>query len=560
MNFSKLVLVTLFSSFSLIACNQQTTDKESVSSDVVNHAETEVTVKKPNILLIVADDLGFTDLGSFGGDDIATPNLDSLAQQGMKLTNFHTAPTCSPTRSMLLTGVDNHSAGMGAMGEALRGTTNLAGKKGYEGYLTDRAASLPEVLKSAGYNTYMAGKWHLGLKDDQSPTARGFDKTFTLLDGGAGHFDDLGLMFGTARYRENGKKTSLPENFYSSEFYTRKIQEYLAMNKGTGKPFFAYAAYTAPHWPLQALPETMELYRGKYDEGYDKLHSARIKGAKEAGVIPADSPATIPHTPWMTPWDELSDEEKKFESRRMEIYAAMVHDLDVYIGQLIDTLKELGELDNTVIFFMSDNGAEGSDVDTTMRMVAPYIEKCCNNDFDNLGKADSYIYVGPNWARASVGASSYYKGTTAEGGIKTPAFIIYPDMEGASTTSSRFVTVKDVMPTILELAGIEEPKDTFNGRPVLPIEGKSMLKEQDEDTVEMAWELHGNKAVRFGYWKIVSLKGFYGDGSWKLYNVKDDPGEQNDLAATNPEMLAKMVARWDEYELAKGIIEPEFKH
>jgi arylsulfatase A-like enzyme len=217
MNFSKLVLVTLFSSFSLIACNQQTTDKESVSSDVVNHAETEVTVKKPNILLIVADDLGFTDLGSFGGDDIATPNLDSLAQQGMKLTNFHTAPTCSPTRSMLLTGVDNHSAGMGAMGEALRGTTNLAGKKGYEGYLTDRAASLPEVLKSAGYNTYMAGKWHLGLKDDQSPTARGFDKTFTLLDGGAGHFDDLGLMFGTARYRENGKKTSLPENFYSSE-------------------------------------------------------------------------------------------------------------------------------------------------------------------------------------------------------------------------------------------------------------------------------------------------------------------------------------------------------
>lgn len=556
------ILIALFSTLYLAGCDPKSegsgADAETAGQAEDVSAKGNAKAKKPNILLIVADDLGFTDLGSYGGDDIATPNLDALAQQGMKLTSFYTAPTCSPTRSMLLTGVDNHLAGVGAMAEAVKRSKNLAGKKGYEGYLTDRAASLPEVLKGAGYNTYMAGKWHLGLKEDNSPTARGFDQTFTMLDGGAGHFDDLGLFDPKANFRENGKTiTELPENFYSTEFYTRKIQEYIVENKTTDKPFFAYLAYTAPHWPLQARPESIALYKGKYDEGYDKLHNARIQSAKQAGVISADSASSIPHAHWMIPWDEISDDQKKVEARHMEIYAAMVHDLDVYIGELMDTLKKEGELDNTIIFFMSDNGAEGNNEKVTYKMMKPYIDSCCNNEFDNLGKADSYIFTGPNWARASIGASNFAKGTTAEGGIKTPAFIIYPNMEGASTTSSRFVTVKDIMPTILELAGVEAPIETFNGREVLPIEGKSILQDQDPESVEMGWELHGNKAIRHGYWKIVSLQGLFGDGSWKLYNLKDDPSEQNDLASENPEKLNEMLARWDEYASSKGVIEPE---
>ena len=558
---SKFLLILCWA---LSACDGSPTEDKGVVAPAVEAAETQSKngANKPNILLIVADDLGFTDLGSFGGE-IATPNLDALARQGMILSNFYTAPTCSPTRAMLMTGVDNHLAGVGAMSEFVSISTNLKGRVNYEGYLTDRAASLPEIMKSAGYNTYMSGKWHLGFDKEQSPTARGFDRTFAMLDGGAGYFDDSGLFSPKAQFREDGKiTTELPEGFYATEFYTRKMQEYLTENQALGKPFFAYLAYTAPHWPLQALPETIELYRGKYDDGYEALHRTRIQGAMEAGVASPISPNAVKPSRWMTPWNDLSDGERAIQARAMEIYAAMIHDMDVYIGQLINMLDRQGVLENTIIFFMSDNGAEGLDVKQLAVMAPPiadYIANSFNNEFDNLGKPGSYLFAGPGWARASVGPNSLYKGSTADGGIKSPAFLRYPDMPDASTISTRFMTVKDVMPTLLELAGVEPPQGSFQRREILPVEGTSMLQAQDPEQVSMAWELHGHKAVRHGDWKLVSLSGPFGDKSWKLYDLKNDPAEQNDLASGEPEKLAEMIRRWDKYAQSSGVIEPQLR-
>ena len=510
----------------------------------------------PNILLIVVDDVGFTDLGSFGGE-IETPNLDKLAYDGMRLTNFYTAPTCSPTRAMLLTGVDNHLVGLGNMHEEL--SPNQKGQPGYEGYLNSRAASLAEVLGEAGYDTYMAGKWHLGLEEEQSPAARGFDKSYALLNGGGGHFDNLGLFGGPAQYRENGKRVKLPEDFYSTRFYTEKMIEYIETGKNEKKPFFAYLAYTAVHWPLQAPESSIAKYKGRYARGYDELHRRRIAGAVASGVLPSGS-EQVPRLEGEPAWAELDVVQRRVEERKMEIYAAMLDDVDVYVGKLIDYLKSSGQYDNTVIFFMSDNGAEGHDVNRGLAELIPWVKKCCNNDYGNMGRADSYLLVGPNWARASVGPGRHYKGFTTEGGIRAPAFITYHSKKSTEALNSQFITVRDVMPTLLELAGVSAPKGQFRGRDILPVSGHSMFsdKTQNMATIDAGWELMGKRAYRHGDWKLVHLPQPYGNGHWQLYNLADDPGEQRDLAARQPKKLNQMLARWDQYARANNVITPDW--
>ena len=525
---------------------------------------------RPNILVIVADDLGYTDIGSFGGE-IETPNLDALATAGVRLTQFYSAPTCSPTRSMLMSGTDNHLAGLGNMFEELR--ANQQGHPGYEGHLSTRVAALPELLRDAGYQTYMAGKWHLGLDEDTSPAARGFERSFALVQGGAGHFSDLALVGpDPAIYREDGKRVRLPPEFYSSRFYSERLIEYLENRPDDGRPFFAYLAFTAPHWPLQAPTESIAKYAGRYDTGYDTLQASRFARLQDLGLL-TDGMQAVPRVPGEPAWEALSAQDKQIAARKMEIYAAMVDDLDHYLGTVFETLKRRGEFDNTFIFFMSDNGPEGAHLEIGWDAVSEWIAQCCDNSFENMGKADSYFWYGPNWARAGAAPFRMFKGFTTEGGIRVPAIVHYPKTVPAGTIYSGMATVMDVLPTILELAEIEHPR-TYQGRDVLPLRGASMLpaltgaraRVHDKDYV-MGWELWGRRAIRQGDWKIVWEPAgipwephdpHIRDDSWRLYNLTNDPSEQVDLAQQQPERLQALIAEWQTYAEETGVVLPDY--
>ena len=321
-----------------------------------------VDASRPNILLIVADDLGYTDLGVFGGE-VDTPNLDKLAADGRMFSQFYASSMCSPTRAMLLSGMDNHLAGVGNLYAKL--ADNQKGQTGYEGISRQPRCLIAELLQAEGYRTYITGKWHLGESEEHSPPAKGFEKSFVLAESGAGHFSDMQSLSGpgTAIYRENGRKIdALPEDFYSTRFYADKMIDYIYQDLGDNRPFFAYLAFTAVHFPLQAPDASIRRHSGKYDQGYDALHAQRFQRLKELGILPADT-EPFPPLPAEKSWDRLDEQERKVSARRMEIYAAMIDDLDRYVGKVIGYLKDVGELENTLVFFMSDNGAEGHRLD-----------------------------------------------------------------------------------------------------------------------------------------------------------------------------------------------------
>ncbi|MBB5684700.1 arylsulfatase [Sphingobium boeckii] len=519
--------------------------------------------KRPNFLVIVADDLGYSDIGAFGGE-IDTPNLDALAKKGVKLTAFHTAPTCSPTRSMLLSGTDNHLAGVGAMAELI--APNQRGKPGFEGYLRPNVASLAELLGANGYRTLLSGKWHLGLTPDQDPHARGFQRSFTLLQGGHNHFGlatSNALIKGTT-YRENGDTLpGVPQDFYSSDYFATKLVQYLDETKqgvDGAKPFFAYLAFTAPHWPLQAPKADIERYRGRYDAGFEVLRARRLKRQVELGLIDADTAA---HAPVLKKdWDALSVEEKKTAARDMEIYAAMVDRLDKNVGRVIAELKRTDEYDNTVILFLADNGAEGLDIAHSEMAGINTLDDGADNSFDNRGSATSYVAYGPGWAQAATAPSWLFKAYATEGGTRTVAFVGGKDFKRSGGLGGAFTSVADVVPTFLELAGVPDHKGQFQGRAVEPIRGKSWvpyLKGKTDrvyatgDTI--GTELFGSRALRQGDWKITDP----GTGAWQLFNIAEDPGETRDLAKDNPERLAELTAGWDVYAKEVGIIIPSVK-
>jgi arylsulfatase len=462
---------------------------------------------QPNVLLIVIDDIGHADLGVFGAE-ISTPNIDRLARGGVLLTSFYVAPTCSPTRAMLLSGVDHHRAGLGHMAEDL--APNQLGQPGYEGHLNFAVAALPELLRDAGYWTAMAGKWHLGLDAETSPAARGFERSYAQLQGGAGHFDNLNLVGpGSALFREDGERVDYPAGEYSSRFYTSRLIEYLQDNRRRDKPFFGYLAFTAPHWPLQAPRETVERYGGRYDAGYDMLANARLSKQQELGFVPDDLLYTA-QFPGHRPWSALSDTERQIEARKMEVYAAMVEEVDTAIGRMLAYLEETNQLANTFIFVMSDNGPEAHDMDVAFPEAAEWSRECCDNSFENIGNADSYVWQGLGWGRASGVPYRMYKGYPSEGGIRVPAIASAPALIRQGERSDAIATVRDVVPTILEITGVDHPGTRYAGRDVHPADGVSLLSylqgersEAHADDEPFGWELYGKRAIRKGDWKIV---------------------------------------------------------
>jgi arylsulfatase len=522
-------------------------------------------VKRPNFLVIVADDLGFSDLGAFGGE-IRTPNLDALALQGLRFTDFHTAPACSPTRAMLLTGTDHHIAGLGTLDEVA--SRKQRGKPGYEGYLNDRVVTVTELLRENGYHTLMAGKWHLGMTLETSPHARGFDRSFALLPGAANHYAaspkaGTGFPRQDTIYTEDDKFAELPPDFYSSDGFTDKLIAYLTERPEDGEPFFAYLAFSAPHWPLQAPADLIAGYRGRYDAGPDTLRAARLKRLIELGLC---SPGIVPHPviAKSKPWHEMTDDERAISARTMEVYAAMVERIDWNIGRLIAHLKQSGDLDDTVILFLSDNGAEGALIEA-VPVFGPYlmefISKHYDNRLENIGRPNSYVWYGPRWAQAATAPSRLYKTHTSEGGIRVVAFLTGATLKRQNAISDAFATAMDIAPTLLDLAGVSRPGERWLEQSIVPMRGRSLvpyLRGESEvvhtEAVATGWELFGRCAIRRGNWKALLLPPPDGPGHWQLYDLSRDPGETNDLSGQEPVRLASLVADWDAYVVETGVV------
>mgnify|MGYP002654679180 CR=1 FL=1 len=420
--------------------------------------------QRPNILLIVADDMGYADMGAFGGD-IVTPNLDELAAEGVRFTQFTASATCSPSRSMLLTGTDSHLTGLGNMAEMM--APNQAGKPGYEGFLNDRVAPLPALLKEAGYNTFMAGKWHMGEEPEHIPAARGFIRDLALMPGGGSHLEDMwGLTGERQPYTLNGQPLpALRPGFDSSIDYTDAIISNLEEFRADDKPFFAFLAYQAPHDPFQPPFNWRDFYKGRYDQGYDATRADRIARMEEIGIIPENS-TVFPRLPAIPAWADLSEDERRTSARQMELYAGMVSHMDEQIGKLMGYLKSTGEYDNTLVIFLSDNGPEGN----MWPVGAPWD----NSRIEDWGRAGTFIQYGPAWAQVSAGPLRMFKGFMSEGGIRTPMIVSGNAVVNPGRISDAVAHVMDVPATILDAAGVAHP-ETFEGKPVAPLQGLSLI-------------------------------------------------------------------------------------
>ena len=508
--------------------------------------------RRPNIVLIVADDAGYADVGSFGGE-ISTPNIDALASVGVRFTNFYVGPTCSPTRSMMLSGVDNHIAGLGNMAEFT--ASNQKGKPGYEGHLNARVAPVASLLKDAGYRTYMAGKWHMGEEPNQFPAARGFERDLALIPGGGSHFDDMwGAKGDKQLYTRNGAViTQLRQGFHSTVDYTNAIIENIDEHKADGKPFFAYLAYQAPHDPFQLPNDWLDRYKGRYDQGYDAVRAARLARMEQLGIV-ARNATVFPRLPNIPAWDALSQEDKKQSARRMELYAAMLEHLDKNVGRLVRHLKANQLYDNTLFVFLSDNGPEGN----IMKMGAPWD----NSRLEDWGKKGTFIQYGPAWAQVSAGPFRMFKGFTSEGGTRAPMIIAGPGVRDGGRISEAVTHVMDVPATLLNVAGASYPS-LYQGQAISPLQGKSLtpIMDASRSTIRaksdwLGWELFGNRAIRQDEWKLLWLCAPLGPGKWQLFDIKADPGETKDLSDAQPRIRDQLLQLWAEYARVNNVILP----
>lgn len=518
---------------------------------------------RPNILLIIADDLGYSDIGAFGSE-IRTPRIDELARNGTSFTNFHVHSNCSPTRSMLFSGVDSHRAGLGTM-QGYQ-TENQAGKRGYEGYLNADVVSFASLLKEANYSTFMTGKWHLGLAGDLLPGKRGFENTYILGEGSADHFDPKQgtlSIIPEPNYRSNGKKV-LPtaEGFYSTKFFTDQMIAMLERRQKRDNPFLAVVSYTAPHWPLQAPEDFIDNYDGAYNDGYEAVRADRLAKQKRLGIVPGNVIEAAQSPVWRR-WNNLHSDQRLAEIRRMQTYAGMIEAMDHHLGRLLDYLKQSGDFDNTVVIFMSDNGPEGNNP-IDLRDNPVWVPANFDLSVENIGKPGSYSYYGPGWAHVSATPFRLYKAFPTEGGIRVPGIISYPAGFRSGVISSAFISVLDIVPTILEIAKVDYPK-TLNDIELPLLDGASMVRHLKgltdhvhEKAYAMGWELWDRKALIQGDWKIVGIDNPWGEGetTWMLYDLSSDPGEMVNLATKMPGKLVQMKSLWDHYAKTNGVIKP----
>lgn len=491
---------------------------------------TNAETSKPNIVVILADDMGFSDLGCYGGE-IETPHLDALAANGLRFTNFYNTGRCCPTRASLLTGLYSHQAGIGHM-------VQNRGVPSYQGYLNDRCVTLAEVLKPAGYATLMAGKWHVGSEPGHWPLDRGFERFWGSPKGGGVYFKDSLELRPEQIFVEDAKPIEPSADLYVTYSFTDRAMEFVqhAVTREK-KPFFLYLAHIAPHWPLQAKPEEIAKYDGRYDIGWDEVRARRFERQKQMGILPEDA-VLSQRDPKAKPWRDLSAGQMKEMADRMEIYAAQVDAIDRNVGRLVAKLKELGQFENTLILFLSDNGcsAEGGP-----------------GGFDRgikgapIGSGRSYLSVGLEWANASNTPYLKYKIDTFEGGIATPLIVHGPEsILPRGQIRHHPAHVIDLMPTLLEIGGAEYPVE-FKEKAVHPMEGISLqpaFKGKPLPDRPLFWEHQGNAAVRDDHWKAVRPGP---QGQWKLFHLATDRTESKNLAAENPGKLESLKKTWDDW-------------
>ena len=517
--------------------------------------EPEPEPARPNIVLLLVDDAAMMDFGAYGGE-ARTPNIDALAGAGSLFTSYHSSPLCSPSRAMLLTGVDNHRTGVATIEEVL--PPEQHNKPGYSLHLEPGVLTIASRLKQAGYRTYMTGKWHLGHGPGDLPDAHGFDRSFALDASGADNWEQKPYMpyYQYAPWFENGKPANLPKDFYSSEFMVDRMIDYLDEGAKSTAPFFAYVAFQAVHIPVQAPREFTAHYDGVFDKGWAALREARWTRAKRLGLIPQDAPlAAMPEN--TKPWDSLSPDEKRLYAKSMAVYSGMLEAMDHHIGRLIAHLKERGEFDNTIFIVTSDNGPEPSDPVHATGMNIWMALNGYDWNVDKLGEKGSLGFIGPNWAAAVSSPGGLFKFHTTEGGLRVPFIIAGPGIPAAKKLPApAFVT--DVAPTILDYAGV----DATPAKGTVAITGASLrpvLEGKTERThgldTPIGVEVAGNAALFKGDYKIVRNAPPRGDGKWRLYDVAKDPGETNDLSTAEHEQFKTMLADYKSYTEQMGVLE-----
>ncbi len=498
----------------------------------------------PNIVIIMADDMGYSDPGCFGSE-IKTPHIDSLAERGIRFTQFYTNTVCCPARTSLLTGLYPHQAGMGW---SVHHGSDIRPPGPYQGYLNQQCVTMAEVLRCAGYQTYMSGKWHVGESRPHWPIDRGFDHYYGLISGASNMFDIRKTMLKEMLPRQMAidDKPYIPDpdGFYMTDALTDAALTFINKDRQSDKPYFLYLAYTAPHYPLHVPPEEIAKYQGKYTEGWQVMRERRLQRQREMGLIP-DHLEPAADDPKIKPWDQVEDQ--ALMDLKMAIYAGQVTRLDENIGKVLAAIEQQGDSDNTLIIFLSDNGAaaaESTDFSDRQRYnVPPW-----------LGGVESYDSYGRSWARVSTTPMRGYKASLYEGGIASPMIAVWPRVITESGGfSNQIAHVIDFMPTVLAITGCEYPRQ-FNGHDITPPEGISLLPafegESQPRPAPLFWEFAGNRAMRDGQWKIVSEP----SGDWQLFDLDHDRGECHDLAAQMPERLQAMTTAYEQWARRCGVL------
>jgi arylsulfatase A-like enzyme len=479
--------------------------------------------KRSNIIVVLVDDMGFSDIGCYGSE-IPTPNLDQLAKEGLRFTQFYNTGRCCPTRAALMTGLYSHQAGVGHM-------TEDGGVPGYQGRLNNQCVTIAEVLHEAGYFTAMTGKWHLGHNFNVEPWNRGFERNMTSAAGGFYFQDSPGAKLFFNGQELSAHDPSLPKNWYTTDLWTDYGLRFIDEAVTAKKPFFLYLAHNAPHYPLQAPAEDIAKFRGKYKMGWDKLREQRNARQIELGVVDKSWPVS-PRPDMVQAWDKLSDAEKDHFDNIMAIYAAVISHMDHSIGTLVAGLKKRGLLDDTLIFFLSDNGGN-AESGPEGRL-----------EGNDPGSPKSVVYCGQSWATLENTPFRRYKHFNHEGGISTPLIAHWPDgIKAHDELRTQPGHLIDIMATCVDVAGAKYPSE-YHGQKIPPMEGRSLLPAFENKPIQrdaLFWEHEGNAAVRVGDWKLVR---FHRKGAWELYDMKADRTELHDLSAEQPERVKELTDKW----------------
>jgi arylsulfatase A-like enzyme len=517
---------------------------------------------KPNVVLILNDDMGYSDIGCYGGE-IETPNLDRLAARGLRFSQFYNTARCSPSRASMLTGLHPHQTGVGIL-------TYDSGPEGYAGNLNHRCVTIAQVLKLDGYRTYMSGKWHVAssLKEptDTWPLQRGFDEFFGTIIGAGSFYDPNTLTRGNVNIEHEAKADG---GFFYTDAISDQAVAYIDQHQreAPGQPFFTYVAYTAPHWPLHAHDADIAKYKGRFDKGWDALRAERLDKLVEWEILDPAWKLT-PRDPTQPPWHDAAH--KAWLLRCMEVYAAQVDRMDQGIGRIVDAIERTGQLDNTVIIFLSDNGACAEDIPQDVT-IDELVDKLMiarshtrggdpvhfGNDPARMpGPENTYQSYGTAWANLSNAPFRLYKHWIHEGGISTPLIVHWPaGIEEAGVIRHAPGYLPDIMATIVDITGATYP-DAWDGNPIAPLEGRSLAPAFTGDGIErppMFWEHEGNAAVRIGQWKLVRNY----PGAWELYDMVADRTELHDVAALHAARVAEMARQYDAWAQRCGVIPRE---